>query len=598
MPGRPLAVFVLLGALAGCAPPAACPEVPAPHLAPPAPVTSAPAPAPAAPHLAVTLVPDVRLPGIAVTVAARTDGAPLAVWSIAAPEPGTFHLDEARDNRGALATSVAARGVALAVTFDRPPAGEVRVRYTVASRLHGVGQPAGVDANPNRAVASGEALLLLPDAFDARAVPTTLHIDPAPYGESAGSASSFGFGVEREVSARGDDLRFATFFAGPMGHALFDTLEGRDEAAWLGYTAFNPRPVAADVAAFRTAAREIFKEMSAVPHTLLIAPDGRPAGLFVASRRSSSVLVRLGVGETWSGPVRIAVAAEVLHAWIGGRLWIGPDDKAHEAEAYWFTEGVTRGFARELLFRFGLLTPAELLDEVHGLASLLATSPLRRESNAALAARLHEPGALPLLVARGALHAARVDALVRKQSGGKRRLDDVLRALYSRAREKRAALPTSAWIEAISAEAGAAEGAAFTASVERGGSINLPEGALGPCFRGEKRRYQLFESRLRRGGDARRPHHRRPPPGRPRGARRRARGGHPRRPPGEPGPQRRAGDAGDRARGREQDDPLPARGPRRERAGVGAPQGDQRRRVREVSRPQGASAGTRYEYAQ
>jgi predicted metalloprotease with PDZ domain len=199
------------------------------------------------------------------------------------------------------------------------------------------------------------------------------------------------------------------------------------------------------------------------------------------------------VGEPWSAPVRIAVAAEVLHAWIGGRLWIGPDDAAHEAEAYWFTEGVARGFARELLFRFGLITAAELIEEVQGLAALVSTSPLRRESNSALAARAREPGVLPLLVARGALYAARADVLVRKKSGGKRRLDDVLRALYERAKEKRAALPTSAWSEALAAEAGAGEPEAFAAAIEKGAALELPEGVFGPCFRSEKRRYQLFD---------------------------------------------------------------------------------------------------------
>jgi predicted metalloprotease with PDZ domain len=130
---------------------------------------------------------------------------------------------------------------------------------------------------------------------------------------------------------------------------------------------------------------------------------------------------------------------------------------------------------------------------VHGLAAVLATSPRARESNAALAAHVHDPGVLPLLVARGALYAARLDALVRQKSSGKRRLDDVLRTLYAQARDKRAALPEAAFREVVATEAGAPEADVFTAAIDKGAPIELPEGALGPCFRGDKRRYQLFD---------------------------------------------------------------------------------------------------------
>src|SRR6185503_20060148 len=235
---------------------------------------------------------------------------------------------------------------------------------------------------PNRFQASGEALLLLPDGLDDRPVNASIRFDTAKYGVNedlgeivASPASSFGVGVAREVTALGRELRLGAYIAGRRGHALFEAPEGHDEAAWFGYTSFDPRPIAADVAAFRTAVRELFRDKSQAPMTLLIVADARQPGTFVASRRAQSVLVHVGVSEPWSGPVRIAVAAEVLHAWIGGRLWVGPDDPAHEREAYWFTEGVTRQLARDLLFRFGLITPAELLDELHGLAGVLATSP-------------------------------------------------------------------------------------------------------------------------------------------------------------------------------------------------------------------------------
>src|SRR5262249_48703979 len=125
--------------------------------------------------------------------------------------------------------------------------------------------------------------------------------------------------------------------------------------------------------------------------------------------------------------------------------------------------------------------------------SVLATSPRRAEGNASLAAHSKEPGAVPLMVARGALYAARVDGLLRKKSGDKRRLDDVLRALFDKAREQRASLPTSGWTDAVSEARGGGERAAFNKAIVEGAGIDVPEGAFGPCFRGEKRRYEAFD---------------------------------------------------------------------------------------------------------
>lgn len=445
----------------------------------------------ASPHLTLTITPDPKRAAVDVKIVARGDAAALGTWSITAPDADAVHLTDVRDDAGPLTVSLTPRAPAsLAITLPRPPVGDVHVRYSIDSRAH---PTVTVEIDPDRLQAAGEALLMLPDGLDDRPVAASIRLVTEPIGEKASAASSFGAGKVRDVTARGSELRFSTYLIGPIGRALFDTVEGHDEAAWLGYTSFDPRPIAADVAAFRTAVRELFRDRRPSPMTLLIVADARPPGTFVASRRASSVLVHVGVGEPWTGPVRIAVAAEVIHGFIGERLWIGPDEPSREAEAYWFTEGVTRHLARDLLFRFGLITPTEVLAEVHGLASVLATSAHGSAGNAALAARVKEPGVVPVLVARGALYASRLDARIRKKSGDKRGLEDVLRALYVKASERRAALPTAAWIEAVTAELGAGEADAFAAMIDKGGPIDVPEGAFGPCFRGATRRYEAFE---------------------------------------------------------------------------------------------------------
>jgi hypothetical protein len=435
-----------------------------------------------------------------VVVVARGEDAGLGgAWSIGAPDPGAIRLREARDARGPLEVREERKPGRFAITFARKPEGELRLAYTAQSHVPQGGGLPWVLSGPNHLEASGEALLL-PDALDGARVAASIRMSLEQYGTdqygvpSSSAVTSFGIGAERDVEATVGELRRAVMIsANRLGTAVFDTLEGHDEAAWIGYTAFDPRPVSADVASFRTAAGEVFGEKNQVPETLLIVPDLRPKGAFVAARRARGVVLHVGVNEPWSGPVRIAVAASVLHAWIGERLWIGPEDRAREAEGLWFSEGVTRHLARDLLLRFGLLAPTEVADEVNGLEGVLATSPRKRETNAELASHAKEPGATPLIIARGALYAQRVDAAIRKKSRGKRSLTDVLRALYTKAREKRGPLPTSAWTEAITAELDAGEAAAFTAIIERGGPIDLDASALGPCFRREARRFEAFD---------------------------------------------------------------------------------------------------------
>jgi hypothetical protein len=516
LPFPPAAIFAAGTLAIGCGAAQRCPELspPPPRSASPVASTSAPvAPAkknaapPGSPRVTIILTPDPTTATVDVEVAAAapTDPAALERWSLAADGGAdVFHLKAIRDDRGPLESQLIAKpNEPLALTLKRPPVGEVHISYTLDSRPHPPPATPTVDADPNRFQASGEALLLLPDSLDDRVVTAQIRFKTEKYGTNedlgeivASPASSFGVGAVREAIVVGRELRLGAYLAGRMGHASFDTPEGHDEAAWFGYTTFDPRPISADVAAFRTAVRELFRDKStagSAPMTLLIVADNRSPGSFLASRRGQGVLVHVGVSEPWSGPVRIAVAAEVLHAWIGSRLWIGPTDPAHEAEAYWFTEGMNRHLARDLLFRFGLITTSELLDELHGLASVLATSPHLAWGNAELAAHRRKPGVVPLLVARGALYAARIDARLRKTSGDKRTLDDVLRTLFAKARDQRAALPTSAWVEVITRELGAGEAEVFAKTIEKGGAIEIPEGAFGPCFRGEKRRYEAFD---------------------------------------------------------------------------------------------------------
>lgn len=94
----------------------------------------------------------------------------------------------------------------------------------------------------------------------------------------------------------------------------------------------------------------------------------------------------------------------------------GTGGSRHEAESYWFSEGVARYFAREILFRVRVVEPDELRDSVAADLATVYTSPRKAESNAALAARVESDGTMALLLARGSLYALGVNARIRGHS--------------------------------------------------------------------------------------------------------------------------------------------------------------------------------------
>jgi len=467
------------------------------------PSAATPSPTKEKSELNIAITPKISEGGIAVTLTLRASLAEKApAFSIRSPDAAAAKITDASDAKGKLELKEERGADRTKWTPARPISGELRISYFAQTRIE-EGKLPWMVSDPDRLEIMGDALLL-PDVDEKQKLATSLHLDVSVYGTTDneggakgvfifGATSSFGIGSSREITASSQEIRNAVIVAGRMGTAVFDALEGHDEAAWFGYTAFDPRPVSADTAAFRTAAGEFFGERSSTPQTFLIVPVPGPGGAFVATRRTQSVLLHVAVADTWSGPLRIATAVETLHAWIGERLWIGPEEPSRVYEGAWFADGFARHLARDMLFRFGLVTPLEVASEVNSLESVLAMSPLANESNAALAGRTKEPGVVQVLVARGALYALHVDAAIRQKTNNKRTLNDVIRALYNKAKEKRGPLNTSAWTEALQAELGPNGPKDFAAIIEKGGAFDLPSNALGPCFKKETRTFAQYD---------------------------------------------------------------------------------------------------------
>lgn len=497
--GRLAVAALLASACAGTTSPGAGPSPPHPRVASASalPKTNAAVgrckPAPDRPKLVITIAPrPTPQPHVHVRIEAEAAPAALTHWVLADASAVRTDGIKVSDAGGTLPADTSLAGGELSVRLTRSPCGRVRVDYDVASVGDPSMRPLAMEVGTDQLRAAGESLLLLPAALDEAPASVSLNIDGESIYASA-TASSFGVGAVKDRLLRGRALRHASFLAGQLGTAVFRGLEGDDDAAWIGYTAFDPRSAAAEVAMLRSAFKAFFGDRQPSPFALLIVSDPRAKGAVSSTPRSQSVLLHAGVEQTWNARVRLAVAQRLVQQWIGGQLWIGPVDAAHEGESYWFTQGVARHFAAMLALRTQVLDPDDYRDEIVGQLSTAYGSPYRGSSNVELARQAKRPGAVALLTARGALYAARVSQLMREASRGKRSLDPVVLELLERARREGGVLPTTVWIEAMRRELGAAEAAAFERLIGAGAEPTLPRAALGPCYAPVPARYPVFD---------------------------------------------------------------------------------------------------------
>lgn len=472
----------------------ACAHEPPRRAIPVAPVSVAPVPvaqrSPRAPPRALRVALSFDERGLHARVAATGPAAELAEWSLA---PGVERGLEVEDADG---SAVPFSRAPIAITLDAR--GAVTLRYDVNAEASS-DDPRATVVEAARFRASGERLFAIPRAWlgarPERRPAVSLAIDASAV-DAPVVASTFGAGSRAlavDVDAAPDALLRATFVAGGGGRAMFDAPEGHDEAAWIGFTAFDPRAVSAEVAGFRSLLHEYFFGKESRRSTLFFYVDARAPGRYRAARVADGIVVALAGRDAYDAPLRLTVATELVHAWIGERIWLGDRTPGKEPEGWWFHEGVARWIAREQLVRAGLLGPSELADEVDRLLAVLA-SPRAKKTMAELVADPRATGALPVLVARGALFATAIDQRIREASRGTRSFDDVVRVLAKRAEDRPVAVTREAFLAAVGEWIGEASAKQeLDAWILQGTARRLSDGALGACFAARAATYEMAD---------------------------------------------------------------------------------------------------------
>jgi hypothetical protein len=425
---------------------------------------------------------------------ARSEAAP-PTWYLARGAAERVVHAVGHDARGDVPVDATSSGPGVALRLGRPTSGPLTIEYDLLAGDDAPDDPLGVLVLDDRFRGSGEKLVALPQGSEDARANVLVRIDGAALRASQ-AASSFGVGNARRTQTTPRAVRYATFMAGSLGvQVIDDPAAGHDEGAWLGYTAFDPRPVVAELAQVRSAFHELLKsQMDPPPWTHLVVSQTRPIGSFTTTPRWQSVLLQVGPAEPWSAPLRLSMAQQIARLWIGGELRPATEP-GREAEGGWFSEGVSRYAATVLLVRLGLMTADDARDAVGGELSVLATSPYRAATNASLSELSKtDQVARATLMARGALYALREAALLRKRTKGERGLDAVLAAMVKRAEQRRQpAFALSEWLDEVgNDDPDAAK--AFDAIIVKGEPVTLPPNALGPCFRAATGDYVAYDA--------------------------------------------------------------------------------------------------------
>lgn len=399
---------------------------------------------------------------------------------------------EASDDRGPI--PLVRRGVAgVELAAQRAAAGAVTLRYRAGSvDVADRGARHGLRHDATGIGGLGAFFLVLPESR--RVYRLRIEWAPPACGGTHG-ISSFGAGAAEAIGELAT-LRMAAYFIGRPQEVSADAGSMHVRAAWFGTPALDAAAATAWAARAFAAERAFFADDDPAPYQLFVRALPAMADRSNGMGQPSSLLVAIGPQTAFGPRLRINLAHEMLHRWIGLRLRLAGPDGA----SFWFTEGFTVYHASQLLLRAGLISPDEFLAELNGTVTRQLANVHASATNEEIRRGFFTDDALSVVpYTRGALYAAELDAAIRRASRGARSLDAMMRALYQAALSAPVGeaglreLPPAAFRQAVRRELGQPGVDRFDAVIGRGAPPDPPSDAYGPCFQRVPRAIPLFQ---------------------------------------------------------------------------------------------------------
>lgn len=383
--------------------------------------------------------------------------------------------------KGATAT---ADGPAVRVLRHRPNA-RITVTYRVQTAYDQ--DPAGADGNPYKGPlirpdwlsVMGEFAFATPAGRESQAA--TFRWGRLPKGWRMASDLEHGrMGRAMTVNDIGDSVI--------MGGPQLAVVERPIPGGTLRFAApeggsYPIAPMADDIAKVIAAERAYFDDLSEPYFVGLVplAPWNRGLSVGGTGRGDAFVLYATpGAADhlCW------IIAHEHTHTWIARR--VGRMGEKDQALHYWFSEGFTDFLTNRIMVRAGLATPAEIVGRMDAALRTYDVNPLRRApASRVLSDFWTDANAEQLPYQRGQLLALKWDEEIRRKTGGKADLDDVI----LRMRDHFVQFPAGQGPDVVT---GLVSAAWVVAQVdlrpdiawyaERGGYVDLPETLFDGCL--------------------------------------------------------------------------------------------------------------------
>ena len=367
----------------------------------------------------------------------------------------------------------------------RPVAGSVKVGYRARMpdpKPRPPGPPYHLSLNGGGVSGAGCGFMALPEEegdFILR-----LNWDLDAFGPDSAGVSSLGDG-NIETTGPIDRLFQSWYMAGPLGRYPEEGRADGFSAAWLGSPPFDAQEVMAWSDKAFEALKSFFRDTSESSYRFFMRVGPADQGGGGTALYNSFMLYVPEEPELARNP-RNTIFHEMTHKWVGGI-------EGSAEKTFWFSEGLTVHYTRSVMYRAGLCTAQEFLEDVNGTVISFLTNPLRNMPNEEISKKFwQDRNAQRLPYQRGSLYFAYVDGKLRAASEGKRTLDDVILSLFER-RTNGVKLTKDLWLAELEKVIGPSASEDFESIVIRGEDFIPTSDAFGPDFERVPADLRVFE---------------------------------------------------------------------------------------------------------
>ena len=406
-------------------------------------------------------------------------GAPVASLNVMVPgQPGPQPVTDVSvtDAQGVVPLTRRSRG-SEQWSAGRAVQGDVVIRYRLPIRnvtpVAG-GPPINLRIDGDGFSGIGSGLIMQPRVSGSYRI--ALDWNLSAMGPGAEGVSSFGDGSVRLAAGPVKRLENIVLMAGHLQREPPKPM-GAFSAVWLGDPGFDAHPIMHWTGELHAWMSGFFRDKTEPPYRVFLRLNPMNAGGGAALYHS--FIATYGTGVTPKS-LKSILGHEMTHTWTSNAL------------GNWYNEGTAVHYQALFAWRAHLISTADFLNDLNLTASRYYTDALRNTPEDQVEPHFWEDTRIRVLpYDRGAMYFAVLDGKIRKKSGGKRSVDDLVRAMVNRARADEP-VTEAVWVGLLRQALGP-EGPEIHRSMMAGGLMLPASDDFGPCFRRVVRKIRQFD---------------------------------------------------------------------------------------------------------